>query len=111
MVTAGVFWSHIAVSQTKARSSLNSSALSRTKANRFFDPHSSSPSIMVVIASGSEPVTALKARQASIKVIAWPLSSQAPRATMILRPSGKVSMRGSNGGVFHKLSGSTGCTS
>ena len=44
---------------------------------------------MVVIGSGSLPVTALKARQASMKVMAWPLSSQAPRATMILRPSGQ----------------------
>jgi hypothetical protein len=61
--------------------------------------------------SGSLPVTALKARQASMKVIACPLSSQAPRATMILRPSGSVSTRGSNGGVFHKFSGSTGWTS
>ena len=66
---------------------------------------------MVVIGSGSLPVTALKARQASMKVMAWPLSSQAPRATMILRPPGSVSMRGSNGGVFHWFSGSTGCTS
>ena len=56
-------------------------------------------------------MTALKARSASTKVITWPLSSQAPRATMILRPSGVVAIRGSNGGVSHSDSGSTGCTS
>ena len=43
--------------------------------------------------------------------MAWPLSSQAPRATMIFRPPSRVSMRGSNGGVSHRSSGSTGCTS
>jgi hypothetical protein len=65
----------------------------------------------MVMSSGRRPVTALNARQASTNVIAWPLSSQAPRATMILRPSSIVSMRGSNGGVRHRSSGSTGCTS
>jgi hypothetical protein len=65
----------------------------------------------MVIGSGSVPVTVLKARNASTKVITWPLSSQAPRATMILRPSGNVSTRGENGGVVHWSSGSTGCTS
>jgi hypothetical protein len=60
---------------------------------------------------GSLPVTALKARHASTKVMAWPLSSQAPRATMIFRPPARFSIRGSNGGVFHRSSGSTGCTS
>jgi hypothetical protein len=65
----------------------------------------------MVIGSGSVPVTALNARQASTKVITWPLSSQAPRATMILRPSGSVAIRGANGGVSHRSSGSTGCTS
>ena len=63
------------------------------------------------MSSGSLPVTALKARSASTKVMNWPLSSQAPRPWMILRPSGSVSIFGSNGGVFHRLSGSTGCTS
>jgi hypothetical protein len=63
------------------------------------------------MSSGSLPVTALNARHASTKVMAWPLSSQAPRATMIFRPPSSVSMRGSNGGVFHRSSGSTGCTS
>jgi hypothetical protein len=56
-------------------------------------------------------VTAANARHASTKVITWPLSSQAPRATMILRPSGSVAMRGANGGASQRLMGSTGCTS
>ena len=63
MVTAGVVGSHMPVSQTSARSRLNSSALLRTKSNRLFEPHSSSPSIIMVTSSGSLPVTALKARQ------------------------------------------------
>ena len=51
------------VSQTSAKSCLSSAALSLTKPNRCFEPHSSSPSIIMVIGSGSCPVTALKARQ------------------------------------------------
>ena len=47
---------------------------------------------------GSEPVSAFQARQASTKVITWPLSSAAPRALMALRPSGSVMRRGSKGG-------------
>src|SRR5215831_16179796 len=35
----GVVGSHMLVSQTNARSSLNSSALSLTKPNRWFEPH------------------------------------------------------------------------
>ena len=53
--------------------------------------------------SGSAPVTALQARHASTKVMTWPLSSQAPRATMILRPPASVAMRGSNGGVVPQI--------
>ena len=60
---------------------------------------------------GSSPVTAFQARQASTKVLTWPLSSQAPRALITLRPSGSVAILGSKGGVSHKSSGSTGCTS
>ena len=90
VVIDGVVWSHMPVSQTSARSRLNSAAFARTKSNRLFEPHSSSPSIIMVMSSGSLPVTALKARQASTKVISWPLSSQAPRPWMILRPSGRL---------------------
>src|ERR1044072_9170230 len=55
------------VSQTSARSSLNSAALSLTKPNRWLEPHSSSPSIIMVMGSGNWPVTATNARQASTK--------------------------------------------
>ena len=48
---------------------------------------------------------------ASTKVISWPLSSSAPRATIALRPSGKVRTAGSNGGFSQRFNGSTGCTS
>ena len=41
------------VSHTSARSRLSSPALSRTKPNRCFEPHSSSPSIIMVMSSGS----------------------------------------------------------
>ena len=42
--------------------------------------------------TGSSPVTAFQARQASTKVSTCPLSSQAPRALITLRPSGRVAM-------------------
>ena len=58
VVTNGVFGSHIPVSQMSARSRLNSFAFERTKSNRLFEPHSSSPSIIMVMSSGSLPVTA-----------------------------------------------------
>ena len=41
----------------------------------------------MVTSTGNEPVTDFQARQASTNVINWPLSSSAPRATMIFRPS------------------------
>ena len=108
---AGVPWSHMPVSQTRATSALSSSRFAATKAGRFGEPDSSSPSIIRVMPTGSSPATAIQARQASMKVITWPLSSQAPRALMTLRPSFSVAMRGSNGGVSHRSTGSTGCTS
>ena len=50
------------------------------------------------------------ARQASTKVMSWPLSSDAPRPRMTL-PAGVSSTAGSKGGLVHSSSGSTGCTS
>ena len=70
---------------------------------KFFEPTSSSPSMTMVTSTGSEPVTDFQARQASTKVINWPLSSSAPRATMILRPSAWSVTTGSNGGRCHKF--------
>ncbi len=49
------------------------------------------------------PVTSFQARQASTKVINWPLSSEVPRPTMILRPSASVLICGSNGSVCHRF--------
>src|SRR5208337_1878446 len=56
------------------------------------------------------PPNFLKARHASRKVVSWPLSSDAPRAT-IRSPRGPASSFGSNGGLRQRSSGSTGCTS
>ena len=70
------------VSQTSAKSAFSSAALSRTKAGRLTEPDSSSPSTMMVTPIGRSPVSAIVARSASTKVMTWPLSSQAPRATM-----------------------------
>jgi hypothetical protein len=49
--------------------------------------------------------------QASMKVITWPLSSEAPRATMISPERGSSARRGAKGGVVHSSKGSAGCTS
>ncbi len=108
---AGVSLSHMPVSQTRAMSAARSALLARTKSKRCFEPLSSSPSMSMVMPTGSEPVTAFQARQASTKVMTCPLSSQAPRATIRFDPSGPVAMRGSKGGVSQRSSGSTGWTS
>ena len=68
-VIAGVAWSHMPVSQTSATSALSSSRFAATKAGRFGEPDSSSPSIIMVMPTGSAPATAFQARQASMKVI------------------------------------------
>jgi len=101
--------SHIAVSQTSARSAFSVLAFLARNAGREGEPVSSSPSISTLTLQGRPPLRR-KARQASIKVINWPLSSQAPRAT-IRCPFGPSAKRGSKGGVVHSSMGSTGCTS
>src|SRR3984957_17060489 len=106
-VIAGVDRSHIPVSQTRAISAFSSFAFSERKAGNDGDPVSSSPSNSTVIWQGGAP-NCLKARQASRKVIIWPLSSEAPRAT-ISSPCGPASSLGSNGGFRHRFNGSTGC--
>ena len=60
---------------------------------------------------GKAPLTSFQARQASMKVITWPLSSEAPRPRITFDPSGRVSIFGSKGSWSHNSSGSTGCTS
>ena len=75
VVIAGVSWSHMPVSQTSATSAFSSSLLASTNSGRNFEPSSSAPSTRNVMSIGSEPVTAFQARQASTKVITWPLSS------------------------------------
>ena len=110
VVMAGVFGSHMLVSQTKAASQDSSFALALRKGTSEGEPDSSSPSIRKVARMGSVPVVRIQARAASTKVMNWPLSSEVPRPYMrFTLPS--VLMVGSKGGVFHRSSGSAGCTS
>ena len=60
---------------------------------------------------GSLPVTFFQARQASTKVISWPLSSAVPRPTRIFAPSGPAMIFGSKGSFSQSSIGSTGWTS
>ena len=92
------------VSQIIATSAVNSSALSRMKGTNEGEPDSSSPSKNRLILPGREPWTAFQARQASIKVISWPLSSDAPRAR-ITGPRSPCSRTGSKGERSHRSSG------
>ena len=82
-VISGVSRSHMLVSQTSIRSAFNSLAFSAMKAGREVEPDSSSPSNRMVTLQGRPPL-ARKARQASTKVMSWPLSSAAPRADDLL---------------------------
>jgi len=70
------------VSQIIARSAVSSARLSRRKGTSEGEPDSSSPSRNTVRRPGSDPWTSRQARIASMKVISWPLSSDAPRARM-----------------------------
>ena len=85
---AGVSASHMLVSQTSTTSAFSSSLLRGEERGREGEPHSSSPSNRIVTWHGRPPSSAMNARQASTKVISWPLSSAAPRATMLLRAVG-----------------------
>ncbi len=111
VVIAGVRASSIPVSQISPISALSSPACASRNGGRLAPPDSSSPSSTTLTEIGSLPVTARQARQASTKVITWPLSSEAPRARMQRLPSGRVSSTGSNGSLCHSSSGSTGWTS
>jgi hypothetical protein len=111
VVIAGVSSSHMSVSQTSMMSAFSSGAAASRKAGRLGLPDSSSPSSRTETRIGNLPATAFQALQASRKVNSAPLSSDAPRATMCVSPSGCGTSTGSNGSEFHRLSGSTGCTS
>ena len=111
VVIAGVSASHMLVSQISAMSAASSSLFAARNGGKLTPPDSSSPSSRTVTGSGSEPVTFFQARQASTKVISWPLSSAVPRPTSIFEPSGRVTILGSNGSLSQSSSGSTGCTS
>ena len=88
MVTmAGTVLSKSPVSQISARSAESASRLSSMKGMSEGEPLSSSPSRNTVMRKGRAPFSAIQARQASTKVMSWPLSSDAPRAR-ITRPFG-----------------------
>ncbi len=79
VVMDGVRASNMPVSQISAMSAASSSRWASRKGGRLSPPDSSSPSSSTVTRQGSVPVAAFQARQASTKVISWPLSSAAPR--------------------------------
>ena len=66
---AGVFRSHMPVSQTRTTSQPSLSRLAATHSGSPCEPLSSAPSINIVTPQGSSPVMAMVARQASTKVI------------------------------------------
>jgi hypothetical protein len=98
------------VSQTSAIWARSSSAFAFRNGTSDGEPLSSSPSSRIVSRPGSRPVTAFQARTASMKVISWPLSSEAPRPK-IAGPRGPSAIAGSKGGRVQSATGSTGCTS
>ena len=69
VVMAGVFSSHILVSQTKATSQESSALLALRNGINEGEPDSSSPSIRKVALIGIDPVVAIQALPASTNVI------------------------------------------
>ena len=92
------------VSQTSTRSAFSSLAFSARKAGSEGEPVSSSPSNSTLTLQGRPPVSR-KARQASRKVINWPLSSQAPRATIRwpVRPVDEPRLEGRRRPQFERI--------
>ena len=94
MVTiAGVSLSYRPVSQINAISAVRSTAFSLRNGTRDGDPDSSSPSNKNKMFAGTSPVTDFQARHASMNVINWPLSSQAPRAADDAAPGAGLDFR------------------
>ena len=82
VVMAGVFGSHMPVSQTKAASQVSSFLFALRNGTSEGEPDSSSPSIRKVALMGRLPVVLIQARAASTKVMNCPLSSAVPRPYM-----------------------------
>ena len=91
------------VSEMMQTSALKYSLCFLIKGCRFSEPDSSSPSMRSVKGAGNFPVTDFHARSDSRMQQTWPLSSEAPRATIALS-----TICGSNGGEFQSSSGSGG---
>ncbi len=111
VVMAGVFSSHMLLSQTKAAAQDSSALFSLRKGMSEGEPDSSSPSMRKVALMGRLPVAEIQARAASTKVMSWPLSSAVPRPYRRSTPSLPVLRTGSKGGECQSSTGSTGCTS
>ena len=96
----------VSVMTTTSQSSRSRRSASR--ASKFGEPDSSSPSMrnLRFTAGVLRPVAARWARSPSRWNSSWPLSSDAPRARRM-----SPSIVGSNGSVCHSSSGSTGWTS
>ena len=104
----GTSAAHMVVSEMTMTSQPSRSRSRRSSAAKCGEPDSSSPSISSLRVTGS--VLALAAASAALVPSAWnstwPLSSEAPLAS-----SWPSCSAGSNGGLAHSSSGSTGCTS
>ena len=101
----GVSRSHMPVSQTSAKSALSSACVGleeRLEAEGSRIPPRPRTASMTL--QGRSPCDAFQARQASTKVISWPLSSDAPRAGDHVCAVGlRRHERGSNGSVVPQL--------
>ena len=104
----GTSAAHMPVSLTTITSQASRSRSRRSKSAKCPEPDSSSPSISSLTVTGGAPLLEA-ARQALMPRewnSTWPLSSEAPRPSS--RPPRSA---GSNGGLSHSSSGSTGWTS
>ena len=104
----GTSAAHMPVSLTTITSQASRSRFWCSSSAKCSEPDSSSPSTISLIVTGGAAAreTARQARMPREWNSTWPLSSEAPLANK--RPSRSA---GSNGGLSHSASGSTGCTS
>ena len=104
----GTSAAHMVVSLITITSQASRARSRRSSAAKCSEPDSSSPSTISLTVTGGAvaPEAASAARTPREWMSTWPLSSEAPRPSS--RPSRSA---GSNGGLSHSSSGSTGWTS
>ncbi len=104
----GTSAAHMLVSLTTITSQASRSRSRRSSSAKCSEPDSSSPSTISLIVTGGAAArdTARQAWMPREWKNTWPLSSEAPRPS-----STPLRSAGSNGGLSHSSSGSTGCTS